>query len=218
VEPRITPARPARARTLALVIAVAGPLVATPAGAAAQPPTRQPAARPVAPAVRQTLSTNPLALPFGTASGEYERAVGRHGLAVGVGGFSTFTRDPETLTDGGSDAYRSLQLKVKYYPREAGLSGLAVGVTAGVAHERELWYGSGSTDASGAFVWRERATRARTAPTVGATLDYNFLLGRRRAFLVGLGVGARRALGVGSATGPLGAVLFDPRLQIGIGF
>ena len=65
---------------------------------------------------------------------------------------------------------------------------------------------------------RERVTRARTAPTLGATLDYNFLVGRRRNFLVGIGVGVRRPLGVPRSSGPLDHPLFDPRLQVGFGF
>lgn len=176
---------------------------------------QSPAARP---AVAQTASTGPLALPFGLVSGEYERAVGRRGFALGVGGLASVTREPFLANDGGSAAFRSLQLKLKYYPREDGLRGFAVGLTAGVAHERELWYRSSMIDASGRETILDEAYRARTAPTLGATLDYNFLLGRERRFLLGAGVGTRRALGVRAHTGPLGGPLFDPRLQVGFGF
>jgi hypothetical protein len=165
-----------------------------------------------------TVATNPVGIPFGVLSGEYERAVGTRGLALGVGGLTTFGRSPEVLNDGGSDTFRSLQLKLKYYPAERGLRGFAIGVTAGVAHERELWFGSYAYDASGREVWSQRETRARTAPTLGATIDYNFLLGRRQRFLIGLGLGARRPLGVPDGTGPLTRPFIDPRLQIGFGF
>jgi hypothetical protein len=176
------------------------------------------------PAATRTASTNPLALPLGTASGEFERAVGHGGFAVGVGGFSTFGDEPTTLTDGGSDAYRSLQLKLKYYPREDGLRGFAVGLTAGVAHERQLASGAYVYDGAGRLVSRAETFRSRTAPTLGVTLDYNLFLGRRRAFLIGLGVGARRAFGGrdtgarGFGTRPLNGPLLDPRLQVGVGF
>ena len=168
--------------------------------------------------VGQTVSTNPLAAPFGFLSGEYERALGTRGFSFGVGGLTSIGRDPQALNDGGSDVFRSLQLKLKYYPRQQGLRGFAVGVTAGVAHERELWYGSSTIDASGREVWTERVTRARTAPTIGTTLDYNAFLGRNRRFLLGVGIGARRPIGVPAGGGPLHGTLIDPRLQIGFGF
>jgi hypothetical protein len=179
------------------------------AGAAPRPPIR---------AIGQTVSTDPLAAPFGFVSGEYERAIGRRGLAVGVGGLTSVGRSPEAPNDGGSDVFRSLQLKLKYYPRQDGLGGLAVGVTLGVAHERELWYGSSMIDASGREVWLQRVTRSRTAPTLGTTVDYNLFLGRSRRFLVGLGIGARRPLGVRAHSGPLDDPLIDPRVQFGVGF
>lgn len=197
--------------------------------AAATQLAAQGAAQPAAPAVRdtgrsarprvtQTAATNPLALPFGVASAEYERAVGGRGLAVGVGALTSFTRDAELPNDGGSAAFQSLQLKLKYYPREDGLRGFAVGLTAGVAHERELSTGIYAYE-NGALVSRQETFRARTAPTLGATLDYNWFLGRNRRFLLGIGVGARRALGVSTRDqGPLTDPLIDPRLQLGIGF
>lgn len=201
---------------LSLPLALAGAL---PGVVAAQevPAAASGGARP-RPAVGRTFSTNPLALPFGVVSGELEQAIGRRGLAIGLGGLTTFGREPQVLNDGGSDVFRSLQLKLKYYPREEGLRGFAVGVTAGVAHERELWWGSAQYDGNGRLLWEQRVTRARTAPTVGATLDYNVFLGKQRRFLVGLGVGARRALGVPRGGGPLEDPLIDPRLQIGFGF
>jgi len=202
-----------RTRPLLALLAAASLAHAAATAAAAQTP-----AGPPHPRITQTASTNPLAIPFGTVSGEYERALGGRGFALGIGGFTTFTRDPQTLTDGGSEAYRSLQLKLKYYPREDGLRGFAVGVTAGVAHERELHWSVSSYDGSGRLISSDEHFRSRTAPTLGATLDYNFFLGRRRTFLVGLGVGVRRPIGVRSGTGPLDDPLFDPRLQIGFGF
>lgn len=184
------------------------------APARAQAPTAPPARR----AIVQTASTNPLALPFGVVSCEYERGVGSGGFSLGLGGLASVTREPFLANDGGSAAFRSLQLKLKYYPREDGLRGFAVGLTAGVAYERELQSRLSSVDASGRETILDETYRARTAPTLGATLDYNLLLGRERRFLLGFGVGTRRALGVRAHTGPLDGPLVDPRLQVGFGF
>lgn len=180
-------------------------------------PARAVAQAPARPFTAQTLAIDPLALPFGFASAEYERAIGRNGFAVGVGGLASFT-DDGPLDRG--ESYRTLQIKLKYYPREQGLRGFAVGVTAGVAHARSMTASIGNFDENGSPVGFRTFYAARTAPTVGATLDYNFLIGRQRRFLVGLGLGAKRTLG-GQRTAdydPLGHVLVDPRLQVGFGF
>ena len=169
-------------------------------------------------AILQTASTNPFAAPFGFASAEYERTVGTRGLAIGVGGLTSFGSDPQALNDGGSESFRSLQVKLKYYPRQDGLRGLAVGITAGVAHERELAFASYMYGPRGELLHAEKVTRARTAPTVGTTVDYNLFIGKQRRFLVGLGVGARRSLGSGGDSGPLDGAILDPRLQLGFGF
>lgn len=168
--------------------------------------------------ILQTASTNPFAAPFGFVSAEYERVVGSRGLAVGVGGITSFGGDPQALNDGGSESFRSLQVKLKYYPRQDGLRGLAVGITAGIAHERELAFASYMYGPRGELLSSEVATRSRTAPTLGTTVDYNLFIGRQRRFLVGLGVGARRSLGANGESGPLDGVLIDPRLQLGFGF
>lgn len=176
------------------------------------------AQRPARPYVGQTLAINPLALPFGFVSGEYERAVGPGGFALGVGGLTNFGAGAGDVLDRG-EAYRTLEGKLKYYPREDGLRGFAVGVTAGVAHARERYYSSYTiVDANGTTFSTETSYRARTAPTLGATLDYNFFIGRRRRFLIGLGAGAKRTLGSRADGDPLGTVLADGRLQIGFGF
>lgn len=208
------------AAALALAATVARPALAqddaarTPAVAAGAPPATQLPARP---RVTRTLSTGPLALPFGVASAEFEQAVGRRGLAVGVGAFTTFTGEPEVANDGGSQRFQSLQAKLKYYPREDGLRGFSVGVTGGVAYERELRTRFSGIDANGRETVYSETYAARTAPTIGATVDYNFLLGRQRRFLLGLGFGTRRALG-GSRGDPMGEPLIDGRLQVGLGF
>ncbi len=168
--------------------------------------------------ILQTASTNPFAAPFGFISGEYERAFGTRGLAIGVGGLASFGSDPQALNDGGSETFRSVQVKLKYYPRQDGLRGFAVGVTAGVAHERELAFASYMYGPRGELLYSNEVTRARTAPTLGTTIDYNLFIGKQRRFLVGLGVGARRAIGASGGSGPLDGTIIDPRFQFGFGF
>ena len=168
--------------------------------------------------ILQSASTNPFAAPFGFASAEYERVVGSRGLAVGVGGLTSFGSDPQALNDGGSESFRSLQVKLKYYPRQDGLRGLAVGITAGIAHEREIAVASYMYGPRGELLHSEVVTHSRTAPTLGTTVDYNLFVGKQRRFLVGFGVGARRSLGVNGESGPLDGVIIDPRLQFGFGF
>jgi hypothetical protein len=201
-----------------LASALAGAVVLAASVARAQAPTPAPAPAPARRVVTQTASVNLLALPFGVASGEYERTVGS-GFAVGVGGLATLDviDDDDDVYGGTYDARVStLQLKLKYYPREEGLRGFAVGITAGLvaASERQRPFVFDPVTQMGRPGAPVR--RSVTAPTLGAVLDYNFLLGRRRRFLVGIGVGARRVLG--GRDGVVDATLPDGRLQIGIGF
>lgn len=184
------------------------------------------------PAARQTASINLIGVPFGFISGEYERAIGANGFALGLGGVATFdTEDGADLLDfGDGDQFRSLQLKAKYYPSANGLRGFAVGLTGGFASARgyEYTYTQIGNPTTGISSTTRRITE--TKPTLGAVLDYNFLIGRQRRFLIGLGVGARRVLGGrrrynsivdGTSeirSSALGRTLADGRLQIGVGF
>ena len=191
-------------------------------------------------AVTQTASINLLGLPFGFFSGEYERAIGTSGFAVGVGGLATFTDGDyadaygNTRQDG---RFASLQVKFKYYPSANGLRGFAVGVTAGAASARgyenaqtgESSYTPPGSDTAYFFPVYSTRRLTLTRPTVGATLDYNFLIGRQRRFLIGLGLGARRVLGDRNEVRTINGVpvyrsnaldrtIPDGRLQIGFGF
>lgn len=217
-----------------LCTAATSPLAAQ--GSPAQVPAQGPSSPPrgllpedVAgrPTVRSTASVNLLGIPFGWLAAEGERAVGTHGVAVGAGVFSTLGFG----IDDGDYRFTSAQAKLKYYPSENGLRGFSVGVTAGVASARDVVYDgvydggavlapatTPSSSTSYQVTKVELRTHARTAPTLGVVLDYNFLVGRRRRFLVGLGVGARRALVSERTRGPLDRALPDGRLQVGFGF
>jgi hypothetical protein len=204
-------------------------------------PNRRPAPPP-APA-RQTGARNLPGIPSGLVSGEYERAIGREGFAFGVGGTAAFDVDNTGdlfYDDSGTHRYLSLQAKLKYYPSARGLRGFAVGVTVGGVPQRAVGSRLVRLDTvripGGSFpppVF-EPTRRTINNPTVGTVLDYNLFIGPRQRFLVGLGVGARRVLGVtrdrtrieghdglgyGAEYGPRSdRALFDGRLHVGSGF
>lgn len=169
---------------------------------------------------RQTVAVNPLALPLGAISAEYERAIGRNGFAVGVGGSASFANQFD-LSQANAE-FASVQGKLKYYPSENGLRGFSVGITAGLVHGRSdetVVDGSADCPINAQCVIPTITTKHRaTAPTLGAVVDYNWFIGRRRRFLVGLGAGARRVFGSSATRQVFGDVLPDGRLVVGYGF
>ena len=220
-----------RRATAALTAAAAVAAAAFPAAAQFAVPRRTEPAR-------QTASVNLIGIPFGFVSGEYERAIGREGLAFGLGGLVSFDNTDlgDAIVDySDDDRFASLQAKLKYYPAARGLRGFAVGVTAGVASVRgttRQFTGTVPVQIPGGgtgFQSQYQESRVSdTRPTVGTVVDYNFLLGARQRFLVGIGLGARRVLGsrpdyagsepyLGYRPG-LDQTLFDGRFQIGFAF
>ena len=142
----------------------------------------------------QTIAVDALGLPFGLFSAEYEVAVAP-GFGVGAGG--------SYLSTGGFGDVRGwAEAKVLYYPSEATLSGLGVGLTGGFIRARDNSAG-GNSD---------------TGVTFGVVAQYNWLLGPRRRFLVGVGGGARRVVGSIPDDSPLDRVYPDARAVIGIAF
>lgn len=140
---------------------------------AAPLPAQQPAEAPLT----QRASVNLLGIPFGLVSGEYERFATEEvslGAAAGI--------------DENSESW--LEAKARYYPGARGPRGFAVGMSVGVARLRAFTDGDCfivCADASGPFA---------TGVTIGAVLDYQWLLGRRQRFYLGTGVGAKRVLGL----------------------
>ena len=156
---------------------------------------------------RQALGTNFIAIPFGVFSVDYEHAVGDKGVSVGFGAL-TFADDGERLSWG--------QAKLKYYPAENSLRGFALGITAGMmsARARDVFCTGG--DPFGGCV---EETRTESSPTIGVVVDHNWLLGKRKRFLFGLGVGARRVLkDVEESNSPLEQVYPDGRFTVGFAF
>ena len=149
-------------------------------------------------------SVNLLGIPFGIGSAEYERFTTEEisfGAAAGID----------------ENAEKWLEGKVRYYPSGRGARGLAVGMSAGVAQIRAY------TSSDCFIVCEEANGPLGTGFTIGAVLDYSWLLGRRERFYVGTGIGAKRVFGLRDEETPDGTesyreVLPSFRLQTGFVF
>jgi hypothetical protein len=146
----------------------------------------------------QTIAFNPIGLPFGLFSADYERALSP-GITIGIGGSYV-----DYINSSRSDAW--FDAKALYYPGEEALKGFAVGMTAGYhrSSDKESLFGN--------------ELRRDGGPTLGVVVDYNWLLGRRNRFVVGLGLGAKRVLKNVSDDSALSEVLPNGRFSIGLAF
>jgi hypothetical protein len=123
---------------------------------------------------RTYVAVNPLGIPFNIASAEIESAVAS---GITLGGAASYT----SLRH---DRYTTFDAKVRYYPSEIVLQGLSIG--ASVGHSRfSTLVGSPSGDIRSGLDYN----------AIGLLVDYNALLGARRRFVLGTGVGAKRILG-----------------------
>ena len=147
----------------------------------------------------QTIAINALGLPFGLFSADFERAVSP-GITLGIGGTHVNWGDDER--DSWVDA------KALYYPGEEALKGFAVGMTLGYvsSQDRGPWFGDSNVK------------RKDSGATLGVVTDYNWLLGKRQRFLVGLGIGAKRVLKNVDNDSALEQVLLGGRFSIGLAF
>lgn len=190
----MTVPRPRTTRSIAAALAL------TAAAADAQPAA--PAAPPVLP-FQQSIAINPLAIPFGLFSAEYEVALATPGFAFGVGG-SYVSQDHDR------DSW--VEAKGLYYPNEVTFRGFSIGVTAGVhSSSRHV-----VRDCFNAPCTETR--RSQTAPTLGVLASYDWLLGRAERFRVGVGAGAKRILKDVGGSDPLEQVWPDGRFVIGVIF
>lgn len=155
-------------RTLALTLALAFPC----AEALGQVDTAGSAPDDGSPPLKHMISFSPLFAVLGFYTGEIERAVA-HGLSAAVGG-SAFSLGPF--------AYRSLDLKLRYYGEGTALRGFAVGVTAGV-----VGLGAGE---GGAFA---KGISARGF-AVGTETSFTRYRGRNRNIAMTFGGGVKRLL------------------------
>ena len=195
-------------------------LAALPAAAGAQRPEAAPR-RPQRPRYTQTLAVNALALPFGLFSAEYERAIGA-GFGVGVGGSyldgALVSRDDDYDGRSGDSRAAWLEGKALYYPGEEAPRGFAIGLTLGYIHVRDESVEAVFRDPTASVIVRQTGTTSDAAATLGVLLDYNWLLGRRRRFLVGTGIGARRVLKQVGRRSDLEQVYPDGRFVVGFAF
>ncbi len=133
---------------------------------------------------RGVIGVNPLGIPFDIVSIEAEGAVAPGITAAGA--LSYFAPS--------DDRFTSADVKVRYYPGETALDGFSVGLGLGLTRRSGIDFRCTPTQTG--CTYRNGATEpprnSASGPTISALADYNFLLGERRRFLVGTGVGAKR--------------------------
>lgn len=186
-----------RIRTLLSVVvaaAVAAPVLST---AAAQAP--QGTLIPIP--YRTYIGINPLGIAFDIASIEIENAIAP---GITLGGLGSYT-------DVSDSRFTTFDLKVRYYPGEVVLRGFSLGGSVGYTRFSNI---PDNTPATGPV------RQSLDAPTVGIIADYNWMLGVRRRFVLGTGVGAKRVLASSEDRTRVGIdrAYFTARFIVGIAF
>jgi hypothetical protein len=149
------------------------------------------------------VAINPFGIPFDIIQVEYER---RTGGAASVGGIASYT-------DIDDDRRTTFDMKVRYYPAADVFNRLSAGLSLGYTRFSTLHF-----DCSFSSCFESR--RALSAPTVGVLLDYNWVQGRERRFVVGIGAGAKRILASEEARErvDIGRAQFTGRFVVGLKF
>ena len=119
---------------------------------------------------RTYISINPLGIPFDLFSAEVESGIAQ-GMTLG---------GSASHINVGEERYSSVDFKFRYYPGEIVLRGFSIGASAGFLRYSDV-------DIS-------NVRQSLDTPTFGVILDYNWMLGAQRRFLIGTGVGAKRIL------------------------
>jgi hypothetical protein len=142
------------------------------------------------------ISINPLGIVFEYFSGEIEHAISRSASVGLTGSYAS----PFDFT------YTSFDVIGRYYPSEAGLRGFSIGPTVGFTHvsDNQVCFDCSSSSAN--------------AFTVGAELDYSWILGPSQHFGVELGVGAKRLFITGQDSRQISTALPTGRLSVGYAF
>lgn len=185
----------------ALVLAAA-PAAAQSASLAAAP---APAASSTVAAPRQSISVNPIGAVFQVYMGEFERSL-TPSTSIGLSSsyWDAGAGDEESSAE---VAYLSVDAKLRYYPSADGLQGFSLGGSVGY------------TTLSGSFEDSEGQAQERaSAVSAGVMLDYNWLLGARKNFMVGTGLGAKRLFPVDVDTDDVTLAYPTARLSVGIAF
>lgn len=150
---------------------------------------------PAEPRPSYAVAVNPVFVPFGTLSAEYEMRAFRPMTTLGVSAWYEY-RDVRA---------RWAYLKALVYPWGVALRGLGLGVTLGVIR-----------------AYRDPTEPTQlaedTAPTVGAMVQYNFVFGPSDRILVGVGLGARTPLALIKEDSPLHRLDGDGRIVTGVVF
>lgn len=145
---------------------------------------------------RTYISINPLGIPFDLFSAEVESGIAQ-GMTLGASG---------SHIDVGDQRYSSADFKFRYYPSEIVLRGVSVGASVGMLRYSNI---RGLAD-------RE----SLDTPTFGVIVDYNWMLGAQRRFVIGTGVGAKRILASSEERERVGLdrAQFTGRFTMGIAF
>ena len=138
---------------------------------------------------KQVLTTDPLGVLYNFFNVDYERKVAP-ATTVGV-----------TAAHVGALDYSNVALFARWYPQRAALDGFFIGARAGAYRLETYEYKYTTvTDPNGrTYSTYPSAPRKRQhiMPGVGIDLGYNWLLGPKQNFSVGLGFGVTRLLGNG---------------------
>lgn len=148
---------------------------------------------------KSVLTLNPLGIPFEYISGEYERVV--NGLVTGGLTFSYLGLD--------DDSYLTFEGKLRFYPNEEAPKGFSLGLSAGITKLEGIRFDEASNS---------NVDDDEIRPTIGVIVDYNWLLGRNKRFLVGAGVGGKRILGSDEGWIDLNIGYPTARFQVGFLF
>jgi len=148
---------------------------------------------------RTYIAVNPLGIPFNIAAAEVESAVASGITLGGAASYTALSHDRYTTFDG----------KIRYYPSEVVLQGLSIGASVGHTRYSTL-VGSPTGDIRSGLDYN----------TIGLLIDYNALLGARKRFVLGTGVGAKRILGNDDERNRLGLSnpLLTVRFVVGLAF
>jgi hypothetical protein len=144
---------------------------------------------------RSYISINPLGIPFDLFSAEVETGIAQ-GMTLGASASHIEVAD---------ERYSSADFKFRYYPSEVVLRGISVGASVGMLRYSDIF---------------ADVRQSLDAPTFGVILDYNWMLGAQRRFVVGTGVGAKRILASSEERMrvELDRAQFTGRFTIGIAF
>ncbi len=162
-----------RIRTLLAVVAAAAAAFLAPLRAPLAAQASQGTLIPIP--YRTYIGINPVGIAFDIASVELESAIAP---GITLGGLASYT-------DVSDNRFTTFDVKLRYYPGEVVLRGFSLGGTVGYTR---------FSNVVGSSISGAPARQSLDAPTVGIIADYNWMLGVRRRFLVGTGLGAKRVL------------------------